>query len=50
MLDALAYGPEVWMPGLSKNDMEHNKAAEKRIIESRDIQTGYSPIEYEEAL
>lgn len=48
MLDALAYGPDVWMPAISRAKMASFAAAEQRILAGRDDNTGYSNIEFGE--
>lgn len=45
MLDALAYGPEVWMPGLAREQRTARKKAEEQLLGERDAETGYSVIE-----
>lgn len=45
MLDALAYGPDVWMPGLSRAKMNQYKRDEEEMLSNRDEETGYSRIE-----
>lgn len=42
ILDALAYGPELWRPALSKERWEKFKQAEEEMLNERDISTGYS--------
>ncbi len=42
LLDALAYGPEIWRPALRREAMEDRAAAEKQILAGRDVNTGYS--------
>lgn len=42
ILDSLAYGPEVWMPGMPKSQKEHFKQQEEEILAGQDITTGYS--------
>jgi hypothetical protein len=44
ILDALAYGPQVWKPGLSKEVWDQYKKVEEELLEQRDITTGYSAI------
>lgn len=41
ILDALAQGPEVWTPGLSRNDMRDNLDAIEQVMVQRDALTGY---------
>lgn len=41
LLDALAQGPEVWQPGLRKEDVRAQLRAEKYIEEQRSMETGY---------
>lgn len=45
MLDALAYGPDVWMPGLSRAKVNKYAQDEAMLLANRDIETGYSMIE-----
>lgn len=45
MLDALAYGPEVWMPAMSRATWDKYKVAEEELLSMRDATTGYSVIE-----
>lgn len=45
MLDALAYGPDVWMPGLSRAKVNQYAQDEAALLAQRDIETGYSNIE-----
>lgn len=47
MLDALAYGPEVWRKPISKDRMEQYKKKEEELFGNRDILTGYSAYELE---
>ncbi|HEX9430570.1 MAG TPA: hypothetical protein VF944_09350 [Candidatus Bathyarchaeia archaeon] len=42
MLDALAYGPDVWMPGLSRAKFDQYARTETELMANRDIETGYS--------
>ena len=44
LLDALAYGPERWRPGLDKKTWEGYKKAEEELLDERDPLTGYSRI------
>lgn len=44
MLDALAYGPELWKPGLSPDKWKKYKEAELNLLKGRDVHTGYSEI------
>ena len=44
LLDALAYGPEVWRKGLSGKQHERYRRLEEELWPSRDIETGYSTI------
>lgn len=44
LLDALAQGPEVWRPGLDRQQWEQYKQMEQDVLGDRDILTGYSPI------
>lgn len=44
MLDALAYGPDVWMPGLSRAKFDEYARTEKELLQDRDVTTGYSVI------
>lgn len=41
LLDALAYGPEVWRAQLSKVELEKRQKVEEAIIGARDVVTGY---------
>lgn len=41
LLDALAQGPEVWVPGLQKHSIEEMQQAERIVMESRSPVTGY---------
>lgn len=45
MLDSLAYGPDVWMPGMRREIMDKYKQAEALILKERDSETGYSTID-----
>lgn len=45
MLDALAYGPDVWMPGLSRAKVNKYAQDEAALMATRDVETGYSQIE-----
>ena len=45
MLDSLAYGPDVWMPGMRKETFAKFKRAEELILKGRDDETGYSTID-----
>lgn len=45
MLDAFAYGPEVWMPGLSRAKFDQYKQKESEFFGSGDVETGYSTID-----
>lgn len=42
MLDALAYGPDVWIPGLSRPRYEQYAKEEAELLTGRDVETGYS--------
>jgi hypothetical protein len=42
LLDALAYGPEVWRAGLQADQFKRYKEIEDELLEDRDPQTGYS--------
>lgn len=44
LLDALAYGPEIWKPGMNKETMDSYKKAEEQLLNERDPETGYSII------
>lgn len=41
MLDALAYGPQVWVPGMSKDTWNSYREAEEMLLADRDVITGY---------
>lgn len=41
ILDALSHGPEIWSPGLKKEDREGLTKAEESLVEQRDALTGY---------
>ena len=45
ILDALAYGPEVWMPAFSRETWNAHKRAEEQLLGNRDNETGYSEIQ-----
>lgn len=45
MLDALAYGPDVWMPALSRAKWDKFKQDEEKLLAQRDVESGYSMIE-----
>jgi len=42
LLDALAYGPRFWKPGLSFKRRQQNEKDAQSVLEDRDIETGYS--------
>lgn len=42
MLDALAYGPDYWRSGISRDQMEKYKKIEEELLNDRDVITGYS--------
>lgn len=42
MLDALAYGPDIWRNGMQAAQHAKYQELEKQIIEDRDVMTGYS--------
>ncbi len=42
MLDSLAYGPQVWRPGVSADQYMTNKGHEQQNMDNRDPVTGYS--------
>ena len=42
MLDALAYGPQMWTPGVSQSTWDSYREAEELLMEDRDFSTGYS--------
>lgn len=44
LLDALAYGPEVWKPGVNRQTWDAYKKAEEDLLNERDIETGYSSL------
>lgn len=50
MLDALAYGPDVWKPALRREVWNNYGEVAKQILDGRDIETGYSSIDYDEDL
>lgn len=45
MLDALAYGPDVWMPGLSRAKFQQMSVMEQQVLQGQNAETGYSHIE-----
>lgn len=45
MLDALAYGPDVWMPGLSRAKFQQMAVQEQQILMGQDAESGYSNID-----
>lgn len=45
MLDALAYGPDVWMPGLSRAKFAEYAKAEQDLLAGASVETGYSTID-----
>jgi hypothetical protein len=45
MLDALAYGPDVWMPSMSRAKWDKFKQDEEKLLAQRDVESGYSIIE-----
>jgi len=45
MLDALAYGPDVWMPGLSRAKFAEYAKSEEELLQGASIETGYSNID-----
>ena len=45
LLDALAYGPEVWRALLGKAEQERRAKIEENLFNERDISTGYSAID-----
>lgn len=47
MLDALAYGPEVWKKPLSREQYAHYKKEEEKLFSAHDMETGYSSYELE---
>lgn len=47
MLDALAYGPEVWRKPLSRAQYDSYQKTEEELFGQRDEETGYSKIESE---
>lgn len=44
ILDAFAQGPEIWSPGLREEDRRDLVDIETKILEERDLLTGYSAI------
>src|SRR5207245_3948973 len=42
LLDALAYGPELWRAGLSRKETEKRARLEEEVLNERDMVTGYS--------
>jgi len=42
LLDALAYGPQVWTPGVAQSTWDSYKKAEESLMSERDFETGYS--------
>jgi len=44
LLDALAYGPEVWRPGTPRSQIEKWQGDQQELLTARDIDTGYSAI------
>jgi len=42
LLDALAYGPDYWRHGTSKNKWKNIIKIEEEILLDRDVMTGYS--------
>lgn len=49
MLDALGYGPDVWMPGLARKTVEKYASIEQLVLAGRDLETGYSQIDLVDA-
>lgn len=47
MLDALAYGPQIWRPGITADQMRSRQLAEEKMMDDRDVFTGYSAINYD---
>lgn len=45
MLDAFAYGPEVWMPGLSRGQIAAFQQKEHDFFQDHDVESGYSAID-----
>jgi hypothetical protein len=46
ILDAFAYGPEIWRPGFAPGTKsQYMGVSSGEIVDDRDIQTGYSPID-----
>lgn len=41
LLDALAYGPEIWRAGANLKLIDNHREAERKLLESRDKLTGY---------
>jgi hypothetical protein len=44
LLDALAYGPELWRPAVRREDLERRQNLESQLLSGRDVLTGYSEI------
>jgi hypothetical protein len=44
LLDALAYGPEVWRAQLSETERVKRKKVEDALFNDRDVVTGYSTL------
>ncbi len=44
MLDALAYGPQIWTPGIAQRTIEERNKSEAELFEDRDLITGYSAL------
>lgn len=47
LLDAMAYGPQIWRPGVSAEQWNTIKKAEESMLNDRDVFTGYSAINYD---
>jgi predicted phage terminase large subunit-like protein len=46
MLDALAYGPELWKAGINVRRQDFYNSVENKLLADRDGNTGYGRIEY----
>ena len=44
LLDALAQGPEIWRPGLGRQQFEQYQKMEELMLDDRDLATGYSKL------
>lgn len=41
LIDAFAYGPDIWRKGMRISDIEENEAVEKKLLDRRNPRTGY---------